>query len=91
MRIVTMNRRKAKVKKRALQTPARRHNQRSLKNSQLRNTDSGAIPTHLRVHNAAGPVPVYEPRPGNRPPPGAERVDVATSKPVFVPRGERET
>ena len=27
----------------------------------------------------------------NRPPPGAERVDVATFKPVFVPRAERET
>jgi G patch domain-containing protein 1 len=56
------------------------------------NTDHGAIPADLRVHDPAGPVPAaYEPRSANRPPPGAERVDVATFKPVFVPRAERET
>ncbi|KAI0256003.1 hypothetical protein BJV78DRAFT_1175026 [Lactifluus subvellereus] len=55
------------------------------------NTDNGTIPAHLRAHDAAEPAPTYAPRSANGPPPGAERVDVATFKPVFVPRGERET
>ncbi|KAI9512271.1 hypothetical protein F5148DRAFT_1008581 [Russula earlei] len=56
------------------------------------NADAGAIPAHLRSHDAAGDVPTYEPRSGERPSPGAQgAIDLATFKPVFVPRGKRET
>jgi G patch domain-containing protein 1 len=54
-------------------------------------SDSGAIPGHLRIQDAAEPVSTYEPRSAERPPAGMESVDVATFKPVFVPRGERKT
>jgi G patch domain-containing protein 1 len=52
------------------------------------NSDGGAIPVHLRIQDAAEPTSTYEPRSAQRPP---ETVDVATFKPVFVPRGERES
>ncbi|KAI9451844.1 hypothetical protein F5148DRAFT_1277664 [Russula earlei] len=56
------------------------------------NADAEAIPAHLRSHDAAGDVPTYEPRSGERPSPGAQgAIDLATFKPVFVPRGKRET
>jgi G patch domain-containing protein 1 len=78
--------------KRGLWTLARRHCRRDPRHRPTENKDHGAIPAHLRAHDPVGPVPAaYEPRSANRPPPGAERVDVATFKPVFVPRAERET
>ncbi|KAI9507034.1 hypothetical protein F5148DRAFT_1299856 [Russula earlei] len=56
------------------------------------NADAEAIPAHLRSHDAARDVPTYEPRSGERPSPGAQgAIDLATFKPVFVPRGKWET
>jgi G patch domain-containing protein 1 len=52
------------------------------------NPDGGAISAHLRIQDAAEPTPTYEPRSAQRP---RETVNVATFKPVFVPRGERES
>ncbi|KAI0272592.1 hypothetical protein BC834DRAFT_857452 [Gloeopeniophorella convolvens] len=53
--------------------------------------DAEAIPAHLRVQNGNEAVPTYEPQAVERPPSGSETVVVATFKPVFVPRSERET
>ncbi|KAH9983914.1 hypothetical protein BJV74DRAFT_849131 [Russula compacta] len=54
--------------------------------------DAGAIPAHLRAHDAVEhDVRMYEPRSAERPPAGSETVDTATFKPVFVRRAERET
>jgi G patch domain-containing protein 1 len=51
-----------------------------------------AVPLHLRANDGAEHVPTYEPRSVGRPSPaGAEAVDTATFKPVFVPRAARET
>ncbi|KAI9458144.1 hypothetical protein BJY52DRAFT_437826 [Lactarius psammicola] len=44
-------------------------------------------PAQSRVHDTT----TYEPKTTNRPPGGSETVDVATFKPVFVPRAERGT
>jgi G patch domain-containing protein 1 len=55
--------------------------------------DSRAVPPHLRVHDAVveqqQPASSYEPRSAEGP--SADPVDMATFKPVFVPRAERET
>ena len=52
------------------------------------NADVKTVPAHLRAVNHP---PTYEPRSTDRPPDGTETVDIATFKPVFVPRAERET
>jgi G patch domain-containing protein 1 len=52
--------------------------------------DAKAIPPHLRVHGGIEQPGSYEPRSAPAPA-GAETVDMATFKPVFVPRAERET
>ncbi|KAI0058945.1 hypothetical protein BV25DRAFT_1993879 [Artomyces pyxidatus] len=49
------------------------------------------MPAHLRADKDAGPAASYEPSAPERPPAESEKVDIATFKPVFVPRGDRET
>jgi G patch domain-containing protein 1 len=62
-----------------------------LKGQPTENSDSGALPAHLRIQDTAKPVPTYEPQSAaERPKADTEPVDVATFRPVFVPRGERE-
>jgi G patch domain-containing protein 1 len=51
--------------------------------------DARAVPPHLRVQGGAEQHGSYEPRSGRAA--GSETVDVATFKPVFVSRAERET
>ncbi|KAH8983155.1 hypothetical protein EDB86DRAFT_3106500 [Lactarius hatsudake] len=46
-----------------------------------------AAPAHSRVHDTT----TYEPKTVDRPAAGSETVDIATFKPVFVPRAERRT
>ena len=50
-------------------------------------------PTHLQVHDATteNSAMTYEPKSADRPLVNSEIVDVATFKPVFVPRSERGT
>jgi len=49
--------------------------------------DATAALAHSRIHDTT----TYEPKSTDRPPTGSETVDVATFKPVFVPRAERGT
>jgi G patch domain-containing protein 1 len=52
--------------------------------------DVKTVPIPLRAHSAVDQPPNYEPRSTDRPQAGTETVDIATFKPVFVPRAERE-
>jgi G patch domain-containing protein 1 len=62
------------------------------KGQSTENPDSNALLAHLRIQDAAKSVPTYEPQSAERRPPAStETIDVATFRPVFVPRGERET
>ncbi|KAH9066795.1 hypothetical protein EDB87DRAFT_1588266 [Lactarius vividus] len=49
--------------------------------------DATAAPAHSRIHDTA----TYEPKTVDRPAAGSETVDIATFKPIFVPRAERKT
>ena len=52
-----------------------------------------AAPAHLQVHDATteSSAMTYQPKSADRPPADSETVDVATFKPVFVPRSARGT
>jgi G patch domain-containing protein 1 len=54
------------------------------------NANVKSVPVHLRAHGAIDQAPTYDPRSTDRPPAGTETVDIATFKPVFVPRAERK-
>ncbi|KAI0050988.1 hypothetical protein FA95DRAFT_1631093 [Auriscalpium vulgare] len=54
-------------------------------------SEAGAVPAHLRVDSDAASSTAYEPKASTSSAKATGPVDIATFKPVFVPRSERET